>query len=79
MSQQQIMLSFNSELVTEPIIHNLGIQFNLVTNIIRANVTEEQGWMVLQMEGEEQDMEDGISWVISRGVMVSTANDAPEY
>ena len=79
MAKRQIMLSFNSELVTEPIIYNLGMQFNLVTNIIRGNVTEEHGWMVLQLDGDEHDIDDGISWVISRGVMVNVATDAPEY
>lgn len=64
------MFTFPDELVREPIIYTLSHQFSIVTNIRRADVTENRGWMVLELEGEEEEIEQGISWVISKGVRV---------
>ena len=35
-----------------PIIYELGKSFNLVTNIRRADVTEDRGWVILELDGE---------------------------
>jgi hypothetical protein len=39
-------------------------------NIRRADISENKGWVVLELEGEEKDIEAGIAWVISKGVRV---------
>ena len=70
MAKRQVMFTFPEELVREPIIYNLGLQFKVVTNIRRADISEEKGWVVLELEGEEEDIEQGIAWVTSRGVRV---------
>ena len=74
MVKRRVMFTFPSELITKPIIYNLGQQFNLITNIHRADVSEDKGWIVLELEGEENDIEQGIAWVTSRGVRVDPAN-----
>ena len=68
MAKRRVMLTFCPEVSSEPIIYNIGQQFNLVTNIHRADATEDRGWIELEVEGEEKDIEAGIAWVISRGV-----------
>ena len=70
MAKRQVMFTFPEELIKEPIIHNLSQQFRVVTNIRRADVSEHKGWVVLELEGEENDIEQGITWVTSRGVRV---------
>ncbi len=70
MAKRQVMFTFPEKLIKEPIIHNLGQQFNVVTNIRRADVTYNKGWVVLELEGVEEDIERGIAWVKSRGVRV---------
>ena len=70
MAKRQIMLTFPEEVVREPIIFNLGQQFRLMTNIRQANISEDRGWAVLELEGEDEDIEQGIAWVTSRGVRV---------
>jgi hypothetical protein len=64
------MFTFPQELVKEPIIYNLGQEFRVVTNIRRADISESKGWVVLELEGEEEGIEQGIAWVISKGVRV---------
>lgn len=41
-----------------------------MTNIRRADVSENKGWVVLELEGEEKDIEQGIAWVTSKGIRV---------
>ena len=75
MAKRRVMFIFSSEVVTEPIIYNLGQQFRLVTNILRADLAEDRGWMVLELDGKDEDIEAGIAWAISKGVRVNPAND----
>ena len=70
MAKRQVMFTFPEELVRDPIIYTLSHQFSIVTNIRRADVTENRGWVVLELEGGEEEIEQGISWVISKGVRV---------
>lgn len=70
MVKRQVMFTFPEELIREPIIYTLSHQFKVVTNIRRADVSENRGWVVLELEGEEAEIEQGISWVISKGVRV---------
>ncbi len=75
MAKRRVMLTFPGELVTEPIIYNLGQQFNIVTNILRADVTENRSWVVLELDGEDEEIEAGITWAISKGVRIEPTND----
>ena len=70
MSKRQVMFTFPTELIREPVIYNLGLQYNVITNIRRADVSENRGWVVLEIEGEEADIDNGIAWVISKGIRV---------
>jgi len=75
MAKRSVMLTFPEELIREPIIYNLAQQFNIVTNILRADVTEDRGWVVLELEGKDEEIEAGITWAISRGVRVEPISD----
>ena len=70
MIKRQVMFTFPPELIREPIIFNLGLQFKVVPNIRRADISENKGWVVLELEGEEKDIEEGITWMIGKGVRV---------
>ncbi len=70
MATQRVKFTFRQELITLPVIYELGKQFNLVTNIRRADVTEDRGWVVLELEGEMEEIEKGVRWVVDSGVRV---------
>lgn len=70
MSKQRVKFTFPQELITIPIIYELGKQFSLITNIRRADVTEDRGWVVLELEGEMEEIERGLDWVAAKGVRV---------
>ena len=75
MAKRRVMLTFSPETSSEPIIYNLGQQFNIVTNILRADATEDRGWIELEIDGEDKDIEAGIAWIISKGVRVEPVSD----
>ena len=70
MVKRQVIFTFPQEIIREPIIYTLSHQFKVATNIRRADISEDKGWVVLELEGEEKEIEDGITWVISKGVRV---------
>jgi hypothetical protein len=70
MAKRRVMLTYRPEISSEPIIYTLGQQFKLTTNIHRADATESKGWIELELEGTEKDIEASIVWAISKGVRV---------
>ena len=70
MGKQRGKFIFPTDLVKEPIIYWLGRDFELVTNIRRADVRENMGWVLLELEGEDAEIERGLAWVDSTGVRV---------
>jgi len=78
MAKRRVMFTFSPEVITEPIIYNLGQQFRLITNILRADLTVDRGWTVLELDGKDEDIEAGIAWATSKGVRVSPSIDATE-
>jgi ABC-type methionine transport system ATPase subunit len=70
MARMRLHLTFPEHLVQEPIIYTLGKQFDIVTNIRRANVEEKVGWVILEVEGNEDALGRGIGYLEERGVQV---------
>jgi len=75
MAKRQVMLTFAPETSAEPIIYNIGQQFNIVTNIHEADASEDRGWIVVEFEGKDEDIEAGIAWAISKGVRVDLISE----
>lgn len=70
MAKRRVRLTFPQNLITEPLIYQLGHKFEIITNVRRADVREAMGWVVLELEGDEDEIDNGIEWVIESGVRV---------
>ena len=70
MAKQRVKFTFPQELITLPIIYELGKQYSIITNVRRADVTEDRGWVVLEMDGPIEEIEHALAWVASKGVRV---------
>ena len=70
MVTKRIKFTFPQELIKEPVIYKLGVDFGIVTNIRRADIRDDMGWVVLELEGESDVVDEGLEWVISTGVRV---------
>lgn len=70
MATKRVKFSFEQHLIKEPIIWKVGKQFDVVTNIRRADVTAEFGWVILELSGDEDEIERGLKWVEEQGVRI---------
>jgi ABC-type methionine transport system ATPase subunit len=73
MARRRLKLIFGPSLVKEPVIYQLGRKFEIVTNIRRADVTRDQGWVLLEVAGEPDELDKGVEYLESRGVKVEPA------
>jgi hypothetical protein len=70
---QRVRFTFLDRLIKEPVVYRLGHDFAIVTNIRRADIQEGIGWVILELQGEQQSIDDGLDWVRSLGVRVDPA------
>ena len=70
MISQSIRLVFPPSLHDDPIINRLMRRYSFTVNILRANVTVEQGWIDIKISGSASEIEDSISWLREQGVEV---------
>ena len=70
MASAKLHLTFPEQLMSVPVIHRIGSEFRLVTNIHRANLGEGGGWIILEVEGEDERIADAIGWLVDQGLQV---------
>ena len=70
MVKKRVKFTFPQELIPKPVIYELGRDFHITTSIRRADVREDMGWVVLELEGEEDEIASGLEWVSSTGVRI---------
>lgn len=71
--RRRLKLIFGPKLVKEPVIYQLGRKFEIVTNIRRADVSRDHGWVLLEATGEEEELDRGVAYLESCGVKVEPA------
>jgi ABC-type methionine transport system ATPase subunit len=68
--KKRVKLTFPQQLIKEPVIFTMAKLFNVMPNIRRARVTETVGEMILEIEGEDENLEKGIHWLKGKGIEV---------
>jgi len=69
----RVKLTFPQSLIKEPVIFTMAKQFNVMPNIRRARVTETVGEMVLELEGENENLQKGLDFLKEKGIDVEMA------
>ena len=70
MTTTRLHLTFPAGLVSQPVIHRFGTEFGLVTNIRRANIEERGGWIIVEVNGEDDAISAAITWLVGQGLQV---------
>ena len=65
-----VKLTFPQKLIKEPVIFSVAKKFDVIPNIRRAKITEEIGEVVLELDGEEKNLEKGIDYFKKAGEIV---------
>ena len=76
MAKMRVKFTFPPEQIREPVIWEVGKRFDLKTNIRRADVQSDIAWAVLELDGEKDDLEQGLKWVEEIGVRVDPIEDS---
>jgi L-aspartate semialdehyde sulfurtransferase ferredoxin len=69
----RVKLTFARGAVTQPVIYEMGHKFEVVTNIRRADITRDEGWVILEMEGEQDALDNAVKYCEEKGVRVTPA------
>ena len=67
---ERVRLTFPAELVREPVIGQLARRFDVLPNIRRADVGDDVGWIVCELDGEPDGVAEAIAWMEGIGVDV---------
>ncbi|MEX1022491.1 MAG: NIL domain-containing protein [Dehalococcoidia bacterium] len=73
MAEKHVRLTFSPELIREPLIYQMGREFEVITNVRMADVDAKVGWVVLGLEGDDAEIARALDWVRGKGVRVDEA------
>lgn len=65
-----VKLTFPQKLIKEPVIFTMAKKYDVMPNIRRARVTKKIGEVVLELQGEDKNLEKGIQYLTKVGVIV---------
>lgn len=68
--KKRVKLTFPQQLIKEPVIFTMAKKYDVMPNIRRARVTDTVGEMILELEGEEHNIESGVQFLREQGVEV---------
>ncbi len=68
--REKIYLTYPRKLLKEPVIHQLGHKFRIVTNIRTASISAEMGLIALELDGAESEVRAAIRWLEGLGIQV---------
>ncbi|HCC69275.1 MAG TPA: ferredoxin [Nitrospiraceae bacterium] len=68
--KKRVKLTFPQHLVKEPVIFTMAKKYDVMPNIRRARVTETFGEMVLELDGNEENLKNGIESLKQQGILV---------
>jgi ABC-type methionine transport system ATPase subunit len=67
---EQLHLTFPPDQERERTVSHLRTSFSLQLNVLRANVDEQTSWMIVELQGDEDELERAVAWLIDEGVAV---------
>lgn len=70
MSTRRIKLTFPETLIKEPVLYTVAKHYEVIPNIRRARVSDTVGEIVLELSGEETNLEDAILHMEGLGIEV---------
>lgn len=73
MATKHVRLTYSQQLIKEPLIYNMGHQFSVITDVRMADVGPTAGWVILELVGEEDEIERALTWAREKGVRVDEA------
>jgi len=70
MSVKRVRFTFPEALIQEPVIYLMGHEFRVITNVRMADVDENTGWVILELEGDADEIDRSLAWAQAKGVRI---------
>lgn len=70
MAIRRVRFTFPETLIREPLVYNLGHEFQVITNVRMADVDEKTGWIILELEGDPEEIDRALEWAQAKGLRV---------
>ncbi|MEO0223761.1 MAG: NIL domain-containing protein [candidate division WOR-3 bacterium] len=70
LAKKLVKLIFPQRLIKEPVTFRMAKKYDIIPNIRRAKVTKTTGELVLELDGEEKNIEKAIKYLLKLGVEV---------
>lgn len=67
-TKKNIHFEFSQDLVREPLLYQINREFDVVVNIRGASVTDEGGFIALELEGTEEELQRVLDYLKEQGV-----------
>jgi L-aspartate semialdehyde sulfurtransferase ferredoxin len=75
MADQTIRLVYPSTMVNVPVINQLIRNFDVTVNIVGAQITGGEGWIDIQVSGDDSIVRDALEWLDNQGIEVNPILD----
>lgn len=72
MNTKRVKFTFPENKITEPLIYQIGQRFEIITNIRRADVRDDMGWVILELQGNDNEIDEALKWIVSAGVRIDS-------
>ena len=70
MSSRRVHFTYLGDSMKEPVIYEMGQQFQVVTNIRGATIKGDIGLVTLELSGDADEIDRCLEWAESQGVKV---------
>lgn len=73
---KKVVLRFDAKIVDQPIMYSLIKDYGLIPNILKAEINpHKQGYLVLELSGENQKYAEGMEYLNSLGISVDALDE----
>ncbi len=76
--EKKVRFTFPKDQMNQPMIYRLVHDYDLLTNIVKAQLTEEGGWLDVLVRGDASQVQNGLDWIGAQGIMVNVLSERKE-
>ncbi len=70
MATRTYRLVYPPSLLKRPIINQVILEFELSVNILQAQLTQNEGWLEIQVTGDPEEIKRAINWMTKEGITI---------
>lgn len=76
METVDVMITARKEAVARPWLWQVGKEFGVKVNIVKANIDSDYGWAHIQLEGPVEEIQRATAWLMTTGLHVEAQQRA---